>query len=84
MGRKQSLAVENLHMGALALTALALGWGLVSRQTDWVKIGVSLTLLLPPLRIATSVVDEVQSKRFGVAVMGVLVLAVLLFSRRIS
>ena len=71
-------------MGALGLTALALAWGLITGQTPWVNVGVSLTLLLPPLRIATSVLDEARSRRYGVAALGLLVLAVLFISRRLS
>jgi hypothetical protein len=47
-------------------------------------MGVSLVLLLPPLRIATSVVGEAHAGRIRVAVMGIIALMVLFVSRRIS
>jgi hypothetical protein len=79
-----SSLVEALHMVALAIGAIGLTAGLVSRKTEWANLGVSLILVLPPLRVATSIVEEARAKRFGVAAMGALVLAFLFFSRRIS
>ena len=75
--------VEALHMGALGTAALALSFGLATQSSPWVSLGVSLILLLPPLRIATSVIHEARAGRLRVTVMGVLVLAVLFLSRRI-
>jgi hypothetical protein len=82
--RSFSNAEEAVHMGALVVTALALAMGLFARDAEWVRVGVSLTLLLPPLRIFTSILGEARAKRFGVAAMGAAVLAVLFFSRHIS
>lgn len=82
--RSFSNVEEAVHMGALVITALALALGLFTHDAEWVRIGVSLTLLLPPLRIFTSILGEARSKRFGVAAMGAVVLAVLFFSRHIS
>ena len=77
-------AVEALHIGALGMAAVALALGLSTRSIEWVSLGVSLILLLPPLRIATSVVGEARAGRLRVAAMGVLVLAILFLSRRVS
>lgn len=79
-----SLPVEALHTLALSAAALGLLMGLIARQAVWVNLSVSLILLLPPLRLATTVVAEAQARRYTVAFMGVVVLAFLLFSRRIS
>jgi hypothetical protein len=49
-----------------------------------VNAGISLVILLPPLRLATTIVGEAHGRRYGVAAMGILVLAFLIFSRRIS
>lgn len=78
------VAIELLHRVALSVAAVGLAVGLVSRRADWVSLGVSLVLLLPPLRIATSVMDEAHARRFGVAAMGVVVLLVLFLSRHSS
>jgi len=82
--KTHSNAVEAVHMGALAVSALGLAVGLATRRADWVGMGVSLVLLLPPLRIATSVVGEAHAGRIRVAVMGIIALMVLFVSRRIS
>jgi hypothetical protein len=79
-----SQPVEALHALALGTASLGLLAGLLAGQTVWVNMGVSLILLLPPLRLATTIVGETRARRYGVALMGVLVLAFLLFSRRIS
>lgn len=79
-----SQPVEALHALALGTASLGLLAGLLAGQTVWVNTGVSLILLLPPLRLATTIVGEARARRYGVALMGVLVLAFLLFSRRIS
>lgn len=76
--------IEVLHLGVLGMAALGLLIGLVNRDVAWVKGGVSLILLLPPLRVATSMMDEARARRFDSAVMGLLVLGIILFSRRIS
>jgi hypothetical protein len=68
----------------LGLGALGLLVGLITEEPDWVKGAISLVILLPPLRLATTVIGEARARRFGVAAMGALVLAFLLFSRRIS
>lgn len=78
------LATEFLHMAALSVAAVGLALGLVSRRADWVSMGVSMVLLLPPLRIAASVMDEAHARRFGVAAMGLVVLLVLFLSRHSS
>lgn len=79
-----SRPTELLQTAALGLGALALLGGLGTRRTDLVGAGISLILLLPPLRLATSVFSEFRQGRHGVALMGAVVLALLLFSRRIS
>ena len=79
-----SIAAEALHVAALSAAALGLLLGLVAREALWLNMGVSLILLLPPLRLATTIFGEARARRFGIAAMGVLVLALLLFSRRIS
>jgi len=76
--------VETLHAAGLTVAALGLLLGLVARNETWANLGISLVILLPPLRLATSIMDESRARRYGVAFMGVLVLAFLLFSRRIS
>lgn len=76
--------VEALHALALATAAVSLLLGLLARQEFWVNTGVSLILLLPPLRLATTIIGEAHARRFRVAVTGIAVLALLLFSRRIS
>ena len=81
---RHSTAVEHLHTAALVAASLGLALGLASRRADWVGMGVALVLLLPPLRIATSVLAETHARRYGVAAMGVVVLMVLFLSRHIS
>ncbi|MEO8501426.1 MAG: hypothetical protein ABI565_10970 [Vicinamibacteria bacterium] len=83
-GEKAIPAIEGLHAIVLAAAASALLLGLVARQPAWVSGGISLVILLPPLRLATSIVGEARARRYAVAAIGVLVLAFLLFSRRIS
>lgn len=77
-------AVEALHLMALCASAIALMLGLLVRSTVMVNVGVSLLLLLPPLRLATTIIGEARGRRYGIASMGVLVLAFILISRRIS
>jgi hypothetical protein len=79
-----SRTAEALHVLALGIATLALAFGLVVRRPVWVNTGISLILLLPPLRLATTVLGEAHARRYGVAALGLLVLAFLLFSRRIS
>lgn len=79
-----SSLTEALHKSALAAAALSLIAGLAARNAAWVNVGVSLMLLLPPLRLATTIIEEAHDHRYGIAAMGVLVLAFLLLSRRIS
>jgi hypothetical protein len=79
-----SRPVEALHLLALSGAAFALVLGLAARKAAWVEMGVSLILLLPPLRLATSIFGEAHARRYGVALMGVVVLTFLLLSRRIS
>jgi hypothetical protein len=79
-----SKPVEALHALALSAAALGLLMGLVARRGVWVNLSVSLILLLPPLRLATTVASEAHARRYVVAFMGVVVLAFLLLSRRIS
>ena len=81
---KPAPVVEVLHAMGLGVAALGLLLGLVARNETWANLGISLVILLPPLRLATSIMDEARARRYGVAFMGVLVLAFLLFSRRIS
>ena len=76
--------VEILHAAGLSLAALGLLLGLVAQKEAWANLGISLVILLPPLRVATSIMDEARARRHGVAFMGLLVLLFLLFSRRIS
>lgn len=79
-----SRPVEALHAAALSAGAAGLLAGLTAGRPIWVNAAVSLILLLPPLRLATSILGEAHARRYGVALMGVVVLALLLFSRRIS
>jgi len=79
-----SRPVEALHLLALATAALGLLLGLLARKTAWVEMGVSLILLLPPLRLATSIAGEARAHRYGVAAIGLVVLTFLLLSRRVS
>lgn len=79
-----SPAVEVLHGVALAAAALGLLVGLFSGRASLVNPAISLMLLLPPLRLATTVVGEATAKRYATAAMGFVVLAFLLVSRRIS
>jgi hypothetical protein len=81
---KPRTATELLHAAALGAAALGLLSGLLVRNLAWLNVGVSLILLLPPLRLATTIYGEARGQRFAVAVMGVLVLAFLLLSRRFS
>lgn len=82
--RKHHQPAEPLHAIGLGIAALALFAGLVTREPDWAKMGISLVILLPPLRLATTIIREARARRYGVAAMGFLVLAFLVFSRRIS
>lgn len=82
--RKVVHNAEPLHALGLGIAALALFMGLVAREPEWVKAGISLVILLPPLRLATTIIGEARARRYGVASMGILVLAFLIFSRRIS
>ena len=75
---------EPLHGVSLGIAALALFAGLVAGEPEWVKAGISLVILLPPLRLATTIIGEFHARRHGVAAMGILVLTFLVFSRRIS
>lgn len=79
-----SRPIEALHLAALSTAAVGLMLGLAARKAAWVETGVSLILLLPPLRLATSILGEAHARRYGVALMGVVVLTFLLLSRRIS
>lgn len=79
-----SRPAEALHLAALITAAAGLLLGLLAGRSNWVTMGVSLLLLLPPLRLATTIIEEVRSRRYDVAFMGAIVLAFLLFSRRIS
>jgi len=81
---KAAPPVETLHAAGLSVAAVGLLLGLVARNETWANLGISLVILLPPLRLATSIMDEARARRYGVALMGVLVLVFLLFSRRIS
>lgn len=82
--RKGFPAAEPLHAAGIGVAALALLGGLVAREPRWVNAGISLVILLPPLRLATTIIGEAHARRYGVAAMGILVLAFLIFSRRIS
>jgi len=82
--RRALEAAEPLHVTGIGIAALALLAGLLAGEPAWVKSGISLIILLPPLRLATTIVSEVVARRYGVAAMGILVLAFLIFSRRIS
>ncbi|MEO8360365.1 MAG: hypothetical protein ABI672_10070 [Vicinamibacteria bacterium] len=77
-------AFEPLHVVGLALSAVALLIGLMADHSGWVDVGVALMLILPPLRLGTTLIAEAKAKRFSVALMGLVVLIFLLFSRRIS
>ena len=81
---KAAQAAEGFHALCLAAAAAALLLGLATSQSAWVKGGISLVILLPPLRLATTILGEARARRYAVAAMGVLVLAFLLLSRRIS
>jgi hypothetical protein len=83
-GEAASRKVEAVHTLALGTAATGLVLGLVARRPVWVNLGISLILLLPPLRLATTIFREAHARRYGIAAMGVVVLALLLFSRRIS
>lgn len=82
--RKVAQPAEPLHALGLGLAALALLAGLVARAPEWVNAGISLVILLPGLRLATTIIGEVRARRYRVAAMGVVVLAFLVLSRRIS
>jgi uncharacterized membrane protein len=82
--RKVIQPAEPVHAVCLSIAALALVAGLVAQESEWVKAGISLVILLPPLRLATSIIGEARARHYGVATMGILVLAFLVFSRRIS
>jgi hypothetical protein len=79
-----SRPVEAVHLIAMTAAALSLLFGMALRQPFWVNTGVSLILLLPPLRLATTIVGEARGKRYFIAFMGIAVLTFLLVSRRIS
>jgi len=82
--RKVAQPSEPVHAVGLGIAALALITGLVAREQEWVKAGISLLILLPALRLATTIIGEARARHYGVAAMGILVLAFLVFSRRIS
>ena len=75
---------ESLHALSLGVAALGLLIGLIAQKPGWVTAGISLVILLPPLRLATTILEEARGRRFGVAAMGLLVLAFLILSRLIS
>ena len=75
---------EPLHAIGLGAAALTLLIGLAANEPKWVNAGISLVILLPTLRLATTILGEARARRYGVAAMGILVLAFLIFSRRIS
>jgi hypothetical protein len=79
-----SRPVETVHLIAMTAAAGSLLFGMAMRQPFWVNTGISLILLLPPLRLATTIVGEARAKRYFVAFMGIAVLTFLLVSRRIS
>jgi hypothetical protein len=79
-----SRPVEALHLVAMSAAAASLLFGMVMRRPFWVNTGVSLILLLPPLRLATTIAFEARAKRYFVALMGIAVLTFLLVSRRVS
>lgn len=82
--RKVTGPAEPVHAVSLAIAALALFAGLIAREPEWVKGGISLIILLPPLRLATTIMGEARARRYRVAAMGIVVLAFLILSRRIS
>ena len=57
-----SRPVEALHTLALSAATLGLLGGLVARRPVWVNLSVSLILLLPPLRLATTVINSADAK----------------------
>jgi hypothetical protein len=79
-----SRPAETVHLIAMTAAAGSLLFGMVMRQPFWVNTGVSLILLLPPLRLATTIVGEARAKRYVIAFMGIAVLTFLLVSRRIT
>ena len=79
-----SFGVEALHGSALFVAAAGLVFGLIASNAAWVNVGVSLMLLLPPLRLATTILGETRARNLGTAAMGIIVLLFLLLSRRIS
>ena len=84
ISRRAFPGVESLHVGALGVAAVALFAGLTLGGRFWVDTGVSTILLLPVLRLATTVLTEASGRRFVNALMGVAILAFILLSRRIS
>jgi uncharacterized membrane protein len=82
--RRAVHTAEPLHMAGIGVAALTLLAGLVAEESSWVGSGISLIILLPVLRLATTIASEAMARRYGVAAMGILVLAFLIFSRRIS
>ena len=82
--RKVAQPAEPLHALALGIAALTLFAGLVARTPGWVNAGISLVILLPGLRLATTIIGEARARRYRVAAMGLVVLAFLILSRRIS
>ena len=75
---------EPLHAIGLGMAALGLFAGLVAGKPEWVNGGISLVILLPTLRLFTTILGEARARRYGVAAMGILILALLVFSRRFS
>ena len=75
---------ETVHAAALGLAGLGLLGGLLARDAFFVNTGVSLILFLPPLRLATTIATEAHARHYAVAFMGVVVLAMLFISRRVS
>ncbi len=82
--RKATGPVEPLHAVSLAIAALTLFAGLIAGEPEWVKTGISLVILLPALRLATTIMGEARARRYRVAAMGIVILAFLILSRRIS
>jgi hypothetical protein len=83
-GRKAVQITELLHAIGLGLAALGLFLGLVAQRPGWVGAGLSLMILLPPIRLATTIIGEARAHRYGVAAFGIPVLVFVLFSRWLS
>ena len=75
---------EPLHALGLGVAAFGLIAGLVAGKPEWVNWGIGLVILLPTLRLFTTILGEARARRYGVAAMGILILALLIFSRRFS